>query len=538
MNERAPQEVSTTNNVSDYLTANSSMGFLPVAFSLLASFFSATALAGTPAEIYQYGIQNWIGTFGMMVTPLIGAFVTGPFFANLNIVTVFDYLQLRFDSIIVKKIGAFCYVLRNFISSAIFMYGAATSLSVLTGLNEKIAITLMGFVATFYTTIGGIRAVIWTDLFQMLVMFFSLFAIFIKSIINLQGFENLWNINKRGGRLNFFDFNPDPFVRQSFWSLFFGMIVYFSISYCFDQQMIQRFQAVKTKKLAQKALLLNIPGIFLIMSLCCFNGLILYATYYSCDPLTARKDVIKSSNQLIGFYVLNDLQFFPGFAGLFLGSIFCGALSSVSSYLNSQASIIWNDFFKVYSFFNSLNDSKSLLANQLIVFICGIIGTSFSLIISTLGGNLVQINLSLNGSFNAPLIGLFTLGLFFPLANKNGAIFGTIAGLLASLWISFGAFIVQPYYPKLDVSIDGCQNSSLLNVTYSQRASPENAHGFIKFYSLSYMWYTTFGTLVTVVFGLIFSILTKKWDKHNNQAFVLLDFFGFIKFFKSFSNKL
>ena len=174
--------------------------------------------------------------------------------------SVFEYLEIRFESKRVRQLGMIFYVLRNFISSAIFMYGPATTLSFLTDLDEEVAIALIGFIGTFYTTIGGLRAVIWTDLFQALVMFTSLFFIIIKGVIDVDGFGNLWRINSDGGRLNFFDFNPDPFVRQSFWSLFLGMIVYFSQSYCFDQQMIQRFKASKSKKLAQRALLLNAPG--------------------------------------------------------------------------------------------------------------------------------------------------------------------------------------------------------------------------------------------------------------------------------------
>ena len=94
------------------------------------------------------------------------------------------------------------------------MYGPATTLSYLTDLDEKLAIALIGFIGTFYTTIGGLRAVIWTDLFQALVMFTSLFFITIKGLIDVDGFENLWRINSNGGRLNFFDFNPGKLISK------------------------------------------------------------------------------------------------------------------------------------------------------------------------------------------------------------------------------------------------------------------------------------------------------------------------------------
>jgi Na+/proline symporter len=204
------KKVSNTSEdkTSEYLTGNASISPIPIAFSLLASFYSATALLGMPAEVYQYGIQYWIVVFGMMVTPIIGAYVTGPIFSKTGALSVFEYLEMRFESKRVRQLGMIYYVLRNFISSAIFMYGPATTLSYLTGLDQKIAIASIGVIGTFYTTIGGLRAVIWTDLFQALVMFVSLFFIIIKGLIDVGGFENLWEINSAGGRLNFFDFNP------------------------------------------------------------------------------------------------------------------------------------------------------------------------------------------------------------------------------------------------------------------------------------------------------------------------------------------
>jgi len=361
----------------------------------------------------------------------------------------------------------------------------------------------------------------------------------IKGIVDVGGFENLWKINSDGGRLKLFDFNPDPFIRQSFWSLFIGMNVNNLIFYCFDQQMMQRFQAAKTKKVAQRALLLNIPIVFVLMSLCCSVGLIVYANYFDCDPLKRPDDRIKNPNQIVPYFVINNLYVIPGSGGLFLGAVFCASLSSVSSSLNSQSSIIWTDFLRIFAYFKRFDDNQSVRTNKLIVLICGCISIGLSFFISSLGSNLVQIGASLNGAAVAPLIGLFILGLFFKVTNSFGAIFGTVIGFLASCWISFGSFVVKPIYPKLSTSIAGCPSNQVENVTTIatteyiplSTTSPPDL-GFDKFYYLSFPWFTVFGTLVTMIFGLISSVLTKKWDKHSNEAFVLYDFFGFVKYFK------
>ena len=222
------------------------------------------------------------------------------------------------------------------------------------------------------------------------------------------------------------------------------------------------------------------------------------------------------------------LSMIPGVAGLFLGSLFCGSLSSVSSSLNSQASIIWSDFLRMLPYFKTFDDKKSLRANKLIVLVCGLISTSLSFVIAIVGGNLTQISLSLNGALNSPMIGLFLLGILFKFTNKYGAIVGSLCGLFTSLWISLGAYMVKPYYPKLCVTTQFC-NSTLSNSDYMPSCnssllipSEYSPQGFNRFYSMSYMWYTTFGTLNTLIIGIFISCFTggyKKFLKKNNKIF-------------------
>ncbi len=249
-------------------------------------------------------------------------------------------------------------------------------------------------------------------------------------------------------------------------------------------------------------------------SLCCFVGLVLYANNYKCDPLTSPIDKVSNPNQLVGYFVNKHLNMIPGVAGLFLGSLFCGSLSSVSSSLNSQAAIIWTDFLRMLPYFKKFNDSKSLNANKLIVLICGSISTGLSFAIATIGGNLTQISSSLNGALNSPMIGLFLLGILFKFTNKYGAAFGSLFGLFSGLWISLGAYIVQPYYPKLCVTTEFC-NSTTSSLDFippcnsSLTIDSENSsQGFKHFYSMSYMWYTTFGTLNTLIVGILISCMT------------------------------
>lgn len=354
-------------------------------------------------------------------------------------------------------------------------------------------------------------------------MFGGLFTIIGKGVYDVGGFENLWRINEKGGRLNFFDFNPNPLIRQSFWPLIFGTLVSWILPYCIDQQMVQRFSSAKSIRTAQLALLLNIPTGILLISLCCFTGLVLYANYADCDPIVFQdKTQVKNSNQLVPFFVMDKLGDLPGIPGLFFGSILCASLSSVSSGLNSMSAIVLQDFLRRFSYFKNLNDSSSARLTKLIAFFLGIICTGNAFLISQLGGNLAQISGSINGALGAPLIGLFLLASLFSFSNIYGVITGSLAGLAVSLWVSLGAFIKSPVYPKLSVGTnESCYNdiSSIRNSTNFSFKSGEalNLDGFDKFYSISYLWYSTIGVLVCLIVGVIVSLLTKKWSSKPNE---------------------
>jgi hypothetical protein len=141
--------------LNDYLTAHGSMNVLPVTFSLLASFFSAVSLIGTPSEVYQYGIEYLVVAISYATTPLLGAFITGPFFADLKILSVFEYIEKRYGDRKARIVGDICYIFRALTLSAMATLGPAAAVSLIMNLDQNITIALIGFIGTCYTAIGG-----------------------------------------------------------------------------------------------------------------------------------------------------------------------------------------------------------------------------------------------------------------------------------------------------------------------------------------------------------------------------------------------
>lgn len=336
-------------------------------------------------------------------------------------------------------------------------------------------------------------------------MFAGVIAVIVKGTSDVGGLKNLWHINSQGERLNFFVFDPNPLIRQSFWSLVIGSFVAWISSYGIDQQMVQRYAAAKNRKTAQTAILLNIPGVIILISMCCFTGLVLYANFSECDPLTDKTNNVKNPNQLVPFFVMQKFSNIIFIPGLFLSSIFCASLSSVSSALNSMSACIWRDYLMRIEYFNKFNDSKSSLTTKLVALICGLICTGMGFLISTLGTNLAQISGTINGSLQAPIIGIFFLSCLFPFTNIFGLYAGALSGFFIGCWLSLGSFLTKPMYPKPPISIQNCTDSLLRS-----NLQATNLEGFNKIYSVSYMWLSPIGVFFTIGIGVLVSLITNK----------------------------
>ena len=442
---------------------------------------------------------------------------------------------------VVRLFGMVCYVIGTIFTTSLFIYGPGTALNAMTNLKETYSIVIIGTIATIYTAIGGIKAVIWTDFYQAVVMISCLIIIVAKGLYDIGGFENVWQINLYGGRLETFDFNPDPFIRQSFWANLIGSTFATSLFYSVDQQMVQRFLAAKNKQTAQRALIYHMPLVFSFVTLTCFAGLVLYANYFTCDLFSSAK--VSNQNQILGYFVTNNLKDWPGISGLFLGALFCASFSSISSTLSSLSSIIWQDFCMLIPCFKKFDDSKSVKMTKLAVFICGFLSTIIAILIASIKGNLIILCLSFQASLVAPILGVFVLGSFSRFPNKYGVIVGIVFGFAAGLFISLGSSFVQPQYPSLPTSTEYCNMTNMssyeiyenflkdsiveankLNLTYlahGHRAT--NVNGFEIIFSLAYLYTFLFTVSITIIFGILGSIGTKS--PKVEERFIMVDLF-------------
>ncbi|NXL85617.1 SC5A8 protein, partial [Alectura lathami] len=412
--------------------------------------------------------------------------------------------------------------------TGIVIYAPALALNQVTGFDLWGAVVATGVVCTFYCTLGGLKAVVWTDVFQVGIMVAGFSSVIIRAVVVQEGIGRIVNDSYYGGRLNFWDFNPNPLQRHTFWTIVIGGTFTWTGIYGVNQSQVQRYIACKNRFHAKMSLYINLVGLWMILVCAVLCGLSLYSIYKDCDPWSAKQ--VSALDQLMPYLVLDIFKDFPGLPGLFVASAYSGTLSTVSSSINALAAVTVEDLIRPY--FRSLSEKKlSWISMGMSLFYGGVCIAMAAL--ASLLGALLQAALSIFGMVGGPLLGLFALGILCSFANGIGAFVGLVTGFVISLWVGIGSQIYPPLPERtmpLPLSTAGCNISISSNWT----TSTENPLTTIfstqaverpvladQWYSLSYLYFSTLGTLTTVAVGMIISLLTGGLKQNTDRKFLL-----------------
>ncbi|TRY85875.1 hypothetical protein DNTS_011902 [Danionella cerebrum] len=512
----------------EFLVGGRQMSCGPVALSLTASFMSAVTVIGGPSDVYRFGASYVI--FGVAYTFVV--FFTAELFL--------PYLELRFCKL-VRVAATLIYVVQTILYTGVVVYAPALALNQVTGFDLWGSIVATGVVCTFYCTLGGLKAVVWTDAFQMVVMVVGFLTVLIQGSSCAGGIENVWSTSQSGGRLQIFDFDVNPLRRHTFWTLSIGGTFTWLGIYGVNQSTIQRCISCKNEAHARWALYLNLLGLWIILFCAVVSGLIMFSFYSSCDPWSAGR--ISAPDQLMPYFVMEILGAFPGLPGLFVACAFSGTLSTVAASINALATVTYEDF--VSQCFRDLSNRAANWTSKALCVLFGVACTSMAVAASYMGG-IVQVKsllsvdlqcllvhflslslspvpqaaLSIHGMCGGPMLGLFSLGILFPVTNLKGAVGGLLVGIALSFWVGVGAFI----YPApinnthaLELSTAGCNLSAAADAIHPTPVSAsllDSDRGVLadSWYSMSYLYYSAVGFIGTVSAGLLITLLTGPMD--------------------------
>ena len=393
-------------DLGEYFLAGRSMGRIVLSIAILAALFSGISFLAAPGEGYANGMAFYLVNLGFFIATPITTVLILPFFYQSRFFTAYQYLEERF-SVQVRTLASASFIVRVLLWLALATYAPALALEQVTGLPLWFTILCTGVLTTFYTTLGGMKAVIWTDVMQFLVLLGGQVVIAITAMGRVPGgLGRVVELAGDGGRLEL-SLSLDPTVRVTLWGLLIGSVFMHLVQMATDQVSVQRYLTARSLKEAQRGLWLKLWLVLPVTAVFYGTGVILYAFYrVHGDPLAAG--LIRKPDQILPYFAVSELP--PGLPGLFIAAIYAASMSTVSAGLNSLTSASLVDFYQRLWRQADLSERAQLRLARILTLGYGALVIVLAFLVQHLG-TLLEASNSVIGLVGGPLLGLFFLGM-------------------------------------------------------------------------------------------------------------------------------
>ena len=391
--------------------------------SIFGTQLSAITFMAIPAKVYA---TNWVYILAqaaiIIVAPII-VFCYLPFFRRLNVTTAYEYLEKRFN-VALRLLGGIAFCLMQLGRMGIVLFLPATALSTVTDINIYTCILVMGVLCTIYTVMGGIEAVIWTDVLQVIILMGgALLCIVVIALDTKGGIAGIVDAGRQADKFHTVNLSWD-YTIAALWVVVIGNIFSNLVPYSADQTVIQRYLTTPTEKQAANAIWTNaflaVPAGLTFF----FLGTALYA-FYKLKPENLNPTL--DTDAILPWFIARELPI--GAAGLVLAAVFAAAMSSLDSSMNSMATVLVTDFY--HRFKPASSDRRRLLMARIITVAVGTFGTGCALLMATYPiKSLYDLFLALLGLAGGGLAGVFMLGIFTRRANSAGALIGVFCSTI------------------------------------------------------------------------------------------------------------
>lgn len=408
----------------DFFLAGRRIPWWAATLSIFSTQLSAITFMAIPATAYA---TNWVTilmNLGIILVAPIVVFSSLPFLRRLNLTTIFEYLELRFNTLI-RMYGSLAFVSYQLARMGIFLLLPSLALSTVTGFDLYLCIAVMGLLCTLYTVLGGIEAVIWTDVIQSFVLLGGALICLVVVALGVDGgVGGMWDIAVSHDKFHIFNMNGGP-ASMAAWVLIVGGFFTQMVPYIGDQALLQRLLTTPSEKLAARAMWVH--AIIVIPSSLLFFGLgtALFA-FFKSNP-EALQASAQSNDTILPWFVAT--QFPVGLAGLVIAGLFAATMSSVDSSINSVATCLVTDFDRKLR--PNADDGSRLRLARALTIIVGILATLSANAISLMDAkSLWSLILKVAGLFGSSLTGTLLLGMCTRRANAGGVAVGIITSIV------------------------------------------------------------------------------------------------------------
>ena len=412
------------------------------ACSGIATMVSAVGFVGAPGQAFA---SDWTYLQARLAWPaaiVVACALFIPFFHKLEVFTAYEYLERRFDRR-TRLVAAAVFIVLKCGYTAVAIYAPALVVSEMTGLAPAWVCLGIGGLTTLYTSAGGMRAVIWTDTIQFAVLLAGLAAACVYAVASVDGgLAEIVSVASAAEKLKFLDWSTSFETEFTAWGGLIGGTFFLLSQYVVDQAELQRFLTTPSVRGSRQAVastmvFTSIYGFFVF-----FVGTALYV-YYAQQPDGAALGT--HPDRVLPMFVLERLP--SGLRGLLLAGIFAASMSTVSSILNSLATVTVRDMLEPVA-----RTAGSVKLARWATLVFGCITTALSLRAGSFGTILIAQG-KIRNFFGGSLVGVFLLGLLSPRANASGAFWSIIVSFAATAVLAFATDVSWMWYSAFSAAI-------------------------------------------------------------------------------------
>ena len=426
----------------DYFVASRKQKSKSLAISILATQCSTNSILGAPAFVAFSvgGGLNWLQYELAIPLSMIAIMIfLFPIFYKLRVISIYEYLEKRFDLKTRLLMSALFLFVRVF-ATGVIVYSVSIIIELITGLSFIYSVLILGLITIIYDILGGIKAIIYSDIIQMIILTSVLSFILFYLINFLGGFDRMLDFfpNERKIKINLSQHGLGDGNEFAFWPMLIGGFFLYLSYYGCDQSQMQKGLCAKNQEEGQKVFFFNGILRFPLVLLYCLIGVGIGA-YSELDTnfisSLPNVDGKPNFNLAVPIFLIENLPI--GVVGLILVALFSAAMSSLDSVLNSLSAVTMEDFIKRIKNLKNLSSSNDLLLSRIVTFFWGLLAIILAFYVEEISSNvLIAIN-KIGSLINGPIIGVFLLGILTKKINGDNAFIGIICGFACNLffWI-------------------------------------------------------------------------------------------------------
>lgn len=430
-----------TKTTEDYLLGGRTMKPLSLGLSLFATLLSAITYLAMPGEIIKNGPVFVLGKISAypFVALIVGWFLI-PVIMRLKITSAYEMLETRLG-LGARMLGSVFFLSLRLMWMSLVIFATSDKVLVpVLGLSgywwaTPVLCAVLGLVTVAYTSMGGLRAVVFTDVVQTFILFGGAILALVLVSAHFGGPAGWWPTewpthwpDPKWG------YDPDPRSRTFFAALI-GTLVWFVCTSGSDQMAIQRYQATRNAKAARRTLVASLTASAFASLFLSLVGLALLAYLRDNPHLVADgQRILSDADKAFPRFIAYGLP--AGLSGLVMAGLLAAAMSSLSSGVNSSCSVITSDFVDR---FRRLRDVESDHVRQAkyISVVVGVVVVALSTGVGMVQGNLIALAFKICNLLTAPLFGLFFMAIFVRFATGFGTLVGAAFGLATVVLISY-----------------------------------------------------------------------------------------------------